>query len=932
MAATAEDGGREPAAAGQQDAAVPPKFSFGSSTLLSAFARDAAEPERSEKAPKYDLVAQMMDTDDSDSDSDAGSDAAKSAAAEVAPKKPRKKAAAKSGKSSARPRAAPAKRSRAIGDDSSDDEPAQGPSARTGDGADPGAEPGAGDAGSPGKEPVGEDGARGPRAASKAAMELMHRESERLVRETAVKIDPDDFTQRLTLDDYFERFDARLKSPEAARPPKRFVVPPVQVKGSFAFKLGDGDGELVVVEDSLAQQSQAALPVLVGSVRSADAGARVHEGALDAILNYGSQSLHKLAAKAGTQRIDGPLALRALNTALLDVVYKRDAEAKHAKAAKRSRRLRVKGDEAEPDTQDQAGSDQAPAEELDGEDVDGEEEVEEGDGAGQSSGEEQSSDGEQSGSEAEDNVADERAGSAQQARGRRREVVSSDEEQADEDDRAGPCAVPPHAPREGGATSAAAKAKFLGMFRMPAREAPPNAAQAASTPAAPSEQHEPTGPSQRDSQVAHSQDVPGLFTSQIGGFGTQDSLLLTPDGEERPLPTQGAVPGDGLPDRVMFPPGSPTQSMQPTQSLQPTQPTTATAPATQSTAPTMATAEASESGSALPSMVRQALEAYGQEPDPEPPSDQPRPQEDAPAPRQGPRLLRRGGADRAARTKPRRVKRSEFVEAEAEEGEASDSDGEPGVVKSRKFNWSGNDVGAASEESEEDDLDMDTDEEEEALRADPMIDHNVEEDAEGDEAIRDLHRQQDFDRDERDIQELFKDVTTGGLRSRALRNRTGFALADDEDYIDRQTRAERMEERLRRRRRLLAREIHDTNLAEIAKNPETAAFARAALMRPPAAAGGAQSEATDTEDELPGGEGFGLEEEVDERSVAATIQRHLVRGSRRADSDTGSDAEDSQAAASSVSAPLFALDGHVDDGLGGDVFSAVPIERLIMYV
>ncbi|KAJ2708414.1 hypothetical protein H4R19_004755, partial [Coemansia spiralis] len=270
---------------------------------------------------------------------------------------------------------------------------------------------------------------------------------------------------------------------------------------------------------------------------------------------------------------------------------------------------------------------------------------------------------------------------------------------------------------------------------------------------------------------------------------------------------------------------------------------------------------------------------------------------------------------------------------------------------SGKFNWGGGgEAKAAKADSEEDeDDDMDTDEEEAALLADPMIDNDVDEDDEGNQAIRDLHRKQDFDQDEQNIQELFKDVTTGGLRSRGLRNRTGFALAGDEDYIDRQTRAERMEERLRLRRKLLAREIHDTNLAQIAKNPETAAFAQAALMRAPTAC--AQSDDTDGEDAMLGDGGFDLEEEVDERSVAAAVQRHLVRGGRRTGSDAESDAEDSQnpgagdgdgrlagsrivgggsSSNGGYSTQLLASDGLSDDDAGGGAFSSVAIEKLIV--
>ncbi|KAJ2770078.1 hypothetical protein IWQ57_002821, partial [Coemansia nantahalensis] len=566
--------------------------------------------------------------------------------------------------------------------------------------------------------------------------------------------------------------------------------------------------------------------------------------------------------------------------------------------------------------------------------------------------------------DSDDGSADERAATNTAVRGRRRVAASSDEDNDSDGNDAGADAGPVHArPGGAGAASAASKAKFVSMFRMPVREAALEAGSSAahsagqrSGPAA------AASPSQSGVELTQSQELPGLFTSQIGNLNTQDSLLLTPD--------NGGAPGGhehGPDDDMLLSLGVPTQ---PTQHdvdaagwTQSTQPMTQASSGTQLTVPTMATAEDSADASVLPSMVRNALgpassaSADGSDGEAAPSAGSPAQQQErghadtpaasSPAHRQGRRLLRRpGGGDAHARTSRRRARQSEFVEVEAELGESSDSEGEPGAVKNRKFNWGDDETRAAkavSDDEEEDD--MDTDEEEAALLADPMIDNSAADDAEGNQAIRDLHRKRDFDEDEQNIQELFKDVTTGRLRSRGLRNRTGFALADDENYIDRQTRAERMEERLRLRRKLLAREIHDTNLAEIAKNPETAAFAHAALMRVPAAAA-AQSDDTDAEDALLGDAGFDLEEEVDERSVAAAVQRHLVHGSRRADSDAESDAEDAQSAAggrwagsrivgtstsTSGQNTQAASDGLGDkDVMGGGTFDSVAIESLIV--
>ncbi|PIA16372.1 hypothetical protein COEREDRAFT_81331 [Coemansia reversa NRRL 1564] len=388
------------------------------------------------------------------------------------------------------------------------------------------------------------------------------------------------------------------------------------------------------------------------------------------------------------------------------------------------------------------------------------------------------------------------------------------------------------------------------------------------------------------------------------------------------------------------------------------------------TVSTVATADASTSSTAmLPTMVRRALDADGSEHDSDdvrdevisdaglqqpaslgPDEGQAEPVSPAKLRKQG-RLLRRRGASRgesdAVHDKPKRLKRSEFVEAEAEEGESSDSEGESKTVKHRKFNWGNDKTDQAADSEDEEDLDMDTDEEEAALLADPMIDDNVEENGSGDEAIRDLHRQRDFDEDEKDIQNLFRDVTTGRLRNRNARDKTGLGLADEEDYNDRQTRAERMEERLRMRRKLLAREIHDSNLAEIARDPETAAFAQAALMRRAPTADG-RADSTDAEDAALSDGAFELEEEVEEHNIANTVHKHLARQRMRIDSDVESDTEDSHAATdrsngnvswraagrvasgSGDSQSSIFEESMVDNSLGSDVFSPVEIEKLIV--
>ncbi|KAJ1781996.1 hypothetical protein LPJ59_006922, partial [Coemansia sp. RSA 2399] len=369
----------------------------------------------------------------------------------------------------------------------------------------------------------------------------------------------------------------------------------------------------------------------------------------------------------------------------------------------------------------------------------------------------------------------------------------------------------------------------------------------------------------QDESITGSQDPLNLLSSQVDQLNTQDSLLMTPD----PLPDSiDDIMGFGTQlaiDAHVF--GSQQSQAdtvdravenESTQSTQPTQPTQLTA------------ADGGDALSSLPTLVRKAL-FYGQgggaehvddvsiSGTPLPadisasisidiPADMPANVPDdvqrlsdmsdheeaveatsslPKATSGGRRFLRRHNHhDRNKKSKLSKTKkqaiRTEFVEAEAEEGESSDSDNESGV-RHGKFNWGDAPPTSKPDDDDDDDeLDMDTDEEEAALLADPMINNDVAEDRKADQAIRDLHRQQDLDQDEQDIQDLVKDINTGRLRNRTNGSRTGFALAE-EDYIDRQTRAERMEERLRQRRKLQAREIHDTNLAEIAKNPETAA-------------------------------------------------------------------------------------------------------------
>ncbi|KAJ2345055.1 hypothetical protein GGF43_005312, partial [Coemansia sp. RSA 2618] len=694
-----------------------------------------------------------------------------------------------------------------------------------------------------------------PRAASKTALARIHQESERLIRETSVKLDPLEFTQRLHLSDFWLKFDAHVVQPRAS-PRKPFKMPPLQITGSFAFT--SGDEQIMVVDDCDID----AFKSTIGSklVPTHNVREVVHgQTALDEILSYGSQSMHT-EHPHGVRRTDGPLALRDLNSALLDVMHKKDAEARAAQADKAAKRLKDKLERSQPVEPLQPQTEDATDEAV----LDGDDELIDADdllktaSAEDTDGEYETELDEDDDADTDGEDMDTKMETGQTARGKGRAAVSSDEDSEDE-------AVEKPA--------AATKSNFVSMFRMPVREVALQPGRMAKAPEPSQSAEKPTTPSQHiSSQIPELPELHDLLSSQIGGINTQDSLLMTPDPvsqRNRDALVGDDYDDDGLnalalgtqPTQLMSVEGGEmTQSTQPTQlDLLSDQPTPLTVP-TQLTIPT---AEAGSETSILPTMVRNALDSD--------PAQSGSDDDETEA---------KGTAREHA--KARRPKRSEFVEAEAEEGSSSEEDGAE-KVKHRKFNWGSNAADARSDS--EDDWDMDSEEEEAALMADPMIDNEErEEDVEGDRAIRELHRKQDFDQDEHDIQELFKDVTTGGLRSRP---RTRFSLADDEDYNDRQTRAERMEERLRMRRKLQAREIHDSNLAEIAKNPETAAFAHAALMRMPS---GGQESGTDTEDVIPGHDDdgddvFELEEEVDDHSIATTVQKHLVRGRSRIDSD-----------------------------------------------
>ncbi|KAJ2402503.1 hypothetical protein GGI23_000667 [Coemansia sp. RSA 2559] len=769
------------------------------------------------------------------------------------------------------------------------------------------------------RQPRAKDG-NTVRAASKAAMAMIHEESARLIRETAVAINPMDYTRPLELDDFFAKFDTMVAQKTQGTRRTRNIAAAlakssVRVGASIVQCDSDGDDYDLVIDDCCATpvpnnpMTRKMLAVPKTTQQLKDEVPASKGGELESILKYGSQPIHLTAGRPGElhgmRRTDGSRALRDLNHALLDAMY--SSEKDSSKSGKT------------------IGTGAGKAEETDdGMDDDGSE----GDQGGSHESEGESSD--------DDAVMDEaKSPGVVMPRKNRAVVVSDDDDDETSAANQSTLDIEVALAKPVVEAAAASKTKFLSMFKMPAAKAPPPPHPRTTEPERPREPQQLSYPmtSEQEESITGSQDPLHLLSSQIDQLNTQDSLLMTPD----PLPnniddimgfgTQLAIDSNAFGSQQSQADAVDSESTQSTQEMQPTQ-------AVQSTQPTQLTAaDGGDVLSSLPTLVRKALvhnqggsaenvDDASKSHTPLPANSSANSPADMPAnidddvqrlsdasdheeaaetnsslPKGttgGRRFLRRhhhhdgNKKSKLSKTKKQAI-RTEFVEAEAEEGESTDSDNEAGG-RHGKFNWGGAPSASKPDDDDDDELDMDTDEEEAALLADPMINNDVAEDQKADQAIRDLHRQQDLEQDEQDIQDLVKDINMGRLRNRTNGSRTGFALAE-EDYIDRQTRAERMEERLRQRRKLQAREIHDTNLAEIAKNPETAAFAQAALMRPMAAHRHQPGNDTDDDGFLSGNEAYDLEERVDDHVIASAVQSHLSRTLRRVNSDAESDRE-----------------------------------------
>ncbi|KAJ2612587.1 hypothetical protein GGF44_006085, partial [Coemansia sp. RSA 1694] len=303
---------------------------------------------------------------------------------------------------------------------------------------------------------------------------------------------------------------------------------------TFHYESDSGDYEVEIVDDDddIAPSSlgPSTLSPLHGKSPAASLNPRRSNKAdLDSILDYASQPLHSSSSSAaGCRRppTDGPMGLKELNGALMRAMYKQDEEALKATAS--SRDVAITVDLVKNEEQDESSSCE------DDDECSGESGDDDGDVGSGSEGE----------LEDIDDVPSPRI------RRRPAAVISDDDD--DEDEPVAPAARPLLEPerkarqpaRDGSAgvgSSNKDKAKFLGMFKMPAAK---NTAAAAATakhqarPAALSPPHlasiETASPAPHQSSfpeipVSASQDLSYLFPSQYGMVSdTQDSLLLTP--------------------------------------------------------------------------------------------------------------------------------------------------------------------------------------------------------------------------------------------------------------------------------------------------------------------------------------------------------------------------------------------------------------------
>ncbi|KAJ2329514.1 hypothetical protein GGH92_009684, partial [Coemansia sp. RSA 2673] len=159
------------------------------------------------------------------------------------------------------------------------------------------------------------------RPASKAAMAKIHQETERLVRETAVLINPLDYTQRLTLDDFFARFDlyaanATNNTPDSSATVQSTLKPASLLQHTFHYESDSGDYEVEIVDDDhVAPALSGRTAGILSPIKSPASSLNVRgpkAADLDSILEYASQPLHSSVPASNAMRppTDGPMGLK----------------------------------------------------------------------------------------------------------------------------------------------------------------------------------------------------------------------------------------------------------------------------------------------------------------------------------------------------------------------------------------------------------------------------------------------------------------------------------------------------------------------------------------------------------------------------------------------------------------------------------------------
>ncbi|KAJ1945408.1 hypothetical protein GGF37_001715, partial [Kickxella alabastrina] len=492
-------------------------------------------------------------------------------------------------------------------------------------------------------------GQRKERAASKAALANMHRETERLIRETAVRIDPLDFTKRLTMEDFFIRFDIHTKprshSPSRTPSPPPRVSPPLATRQPMRFCYDSDSGEYdVEIIDERPREPAMVMPMPSPPPQSPPPQITptvVDVDGLDAILSYASQPMHSSRSlyTPGIKRTDGPLALRDLNSALLSAVYKKDLDAKIA-SEKKVRKSEiceesvkfVEESEEEPELQAKSEPQDEAGEDME---VDGDYNSGSASGIGEDTDPELDLNEESAEEDSEDEANE---GATQSRRTPRTAVISDDEDDAP---------LPP--------APAVTKTKFINMFKMPQKPL-------SKTPRSPTPE-----PQLSERDVSASQDLPYMLSQIEGVVNTQDSLLLTPDAALKYDRSYSLTYGG----QQYMEQTHPTQSLiEQTQSTQPTQPLTL--PTQELMGQTQATQPMEFSQVAADSYM-----------DRSPSVDMKGESQPAELARHRPgRLVRRSELPskqqqlRRIKKSKRRHQQSEFIEAEAEEGESSGSDAE----------------------------------------------------------------------------------------------------------------------------------------------------------------------------------------------------------------------------------------------------------------